>query len=127
MLSRQWPEWVTREKKKTSPSDINSIVKQNLSVIGTFVSADGISKTIQCISFTGVFIHGDDCHKTEGCGDIKLVSGKSFLGLREATQEITSYLKNDVGVNVIEMYECEWERMKVEQPEIEDFIQTSLP
>ena len=79
------------------------------------------------VSVLRVFFNEHDCHKTEGCGDVNLISGKNFLELREATQEITSYLKNDVGVNVIEMYECEWERMKVDQPEIEDFIQTSLP
>ena len=79
------------------------------------------------VSVPRVFFHIHDCHKTEGCGYVKLVIGKSFLEFREAPEKITRYLKNDVGVNVIEMYECEWERMKVEQLEIEDFIQTPQP
>ena len=124
-LSREWLEWVAREKNITIRHKFNSKEK---SLGHRHIRVDGWDAQNHTVyQFHGCFFHGHDCQKTEGCGDVNLVSGKSFLELREATEEITSYLKNDVGVNVIEMYECEWERMKMDQPEIEDFIQTSLP
>ncbi|GFN90296.1 Zinc finger protein 546-like [Plakobranchus ocellatus] len=77
--------------------------------------------------FHGCFFHGHECHKTERCGDVNLVNGKSFQELREATTEISQYLSEEVGVKVIEMYECEWAQMKEDNKEIVDFINTRLP
>ncbi|GFR78381.1 hypothetical protein ElyMa_005848000 [Elysia marginata] len=77
--------------------------------------------------FHGCFFHGQECHKTEGCGDVNLDSGKSFQELRERTAEITQYLREEVGVKVIEMYECDWEEMKEADDQIVDFVNTHLP
>ncbi|KAK3733629.1 hypothetical protein RRG08_063299 [Elysia crispata] len=52
---------------------------------------------------------------------------KSFLELHQAMVEITLYLNYDVGVNVVEMYACQWKRMKEEEQDIEDFIQSWQP
>ncbi|GFS19334.1 zinc finger protein 546-like [Elysia marginata] len=53
--------------------------------------------------------------------------GKSFQELRERTAEITQYLREEVCVKVIEMYECEWEEMKEADDQTVDFINTHLP
>ena len=42
--------------------------------------------------------------------------------LRNKTQEITDYLRKEVGVPVIEMWECQWKATKKESPEIREFI-----
>ncbi len=42
--------------------------------------------------------------------------------LRKKTQEITDYLRGEVGVPVIEMWQCQWEATKKESADIRAFI-----
>ena len=44
--------------------------------------------------------------------------------LRNKTQEITDYLRGpEVGVKVIELFQCQWEDQKRDNPEIDAFIE----
>ena len=47
---------------------------------------------------------------------------KSLQECREDTQNITKYLREDVCVNVVEIWECEWESKKRENPCIQAFL-----
>ena len=92
-FSREWLEWVAREKNITLKHKSNNKEKtlgdRHLRVDGW----DAENNTVY--RFHRSFFHGYDCHKTEGCGDVNLFN-KSILELRQATKEITQYLINDV-------------------------------
>ncbi|RUS83075.1 hypothetical protein EGW08_009161 [Elysia chlorotica] len=124
-MSREWLEWVGHEKNVTIRHKFNnkekSLGDRRIRVDGW----DAQNKTVY--QFHGCFFHGHECYKTEGYGDVNLVNGKTFQELRDATNEITHYLRNDVGVQIVEMYECEWEQMKEEQEEINTFVQSRFP
>ncbi|GFR60792.1 novel protein similar to DNA polymerases [Elysia marginata] len=124
-LSREWLEWVADKENITIRHKLNSKDKQ---LGARRIRVDGWNAENNTVyQFHGCFFHGHECHKTEGCGDVNLVSGKSFQKLRERTAEITQYLREEVGVKVIEMYECEWEEMKEADDQIVDFVNTNLP
>ena len=44
--------------------------------------------------------------------------------LFEKTREITEYLREQVGVEVVEMWECEWDEQKAMHPDIHSYLQT---
>ncbi|GFO10479.1 hypothetical protein PoB_003698400 [Plakobranchus ocellatus] len=68
--------------RKTSLSDINPTTQKNVSAPGAFVY-----QFHACL-----FSWTLDCRKTQGYGDVNLVSGKNFQALCEATAKITQYL-----------------------------------
>ena len=76
------------------------------------MSTDGMPKT--SISFTGVISTYTIATRPRGVLMSNFSAEKKFLEFRKAPEEITGYLKMMLVVKFIEMYECEWERMKVE-------------
>ncbi|GFN74662.1 hypothetical protein PoB_000116800 [Plakobranchus ocellatus] len=124
-LSREWLEWVAYKENTTIRHKFNAREKQ---LGARHIRVDGWNAENRTVyQFHICFFHGHECHKTEGCGDVNLVNGKSFQELRETTAEITQYLLEKVGVKVVEMYECEWEEMKEGNDEIVNFIKVHLP
>ena len=76
--------------------------------------------------FHGCYFHGHGCYKTKGETHNKL-NGKSFRELREKTGEISKYLKEEVGVKVVEMWECRWDHMRCHDPEVRQFCRSRFP
>ena len=74
--------------------------------------------------FHGDFWHGCSTCKTPT--DINPVNNKTFQELREHTQNITNYLRETLKLTVIEMWECEWDREKKENPEIQRYLEETL-
>ncbi|KAK3782966.1 hypothetical protein RRG08_065874 [Elysia crispata] len=76
-FSREWLEWVVREKNITLRHKSNNKEKtlgdRHLRVDGW----DAENNTVY--RFHRSFFHGYDCHKTEGCGDVNLFNKKSIL------------------------------------------------
>jgi len=59
-------------------------------------------------------------------GNFKTVNssnGKSMTDLQEETKKSTQYLK-ELGYKVVEMYECEWRKMKQSNSKIKAFLQS---
>jgi len=59
-------------------------------------------------------------------GNLKTVNssdGKTMTDLQEKTKNNTQYLK-ELGYKVMEMYECEWRKVKQSNPKIKAFLQS---
>ena len=78
-------------------------------------------KPRQSISFTDVYSTAMSAVRPS-VKTINPVNGKTLTELRENTQEITNYLRDDVKVRVIEKWKCEWERHKHTNPQIRPFL-----
>ena len=77
-LSRDWFEWVARQKNIIIRHKFNTKEKslgyRHIRVDGWDAQNHTAYQFHWC-----VFFHRQDSRKTEGCGDVNLVSGKSFL------------------------------------------------
>ena len=69
--------------------------------------------------FHGCWYHGHDCHlnNTKYNETRKTTSSD----LRKKTEEITTYIRR-LGFNVIQMWECEWLRVKRNNPDLQEFL-----
>ncbi|KAK7093429.1 hypothetical protein V1264_007188 [Littorina saxatilis] len=117
---REWVEYMAYSLQKHVQHKYN--VQQH--VLGDrCLPVDGwIAETNTALQYHGCFWHGHSaCAKTKGKTH-NTVNGKSFQELREKTAENTRYLREEVGVHVIEQWECEWEKRKTEDWEVQDFI-----
>ena len=90
--------------------------------LGRHIRVDGWNAQTKTVhQFHGCLFHGHVCCKTQG-KTINPVNGKTLTELRENTQEITNYLRDNVKVRVTEKWECEWERDKQTNPQIRPFL-----
>ena len=76
--------------------------------------------------FHGCLFHGHSCHLTRG-KTINPINRNSLTELGKNTANITRYLREDVRVTVVEMWECEWQRQKHHNTHIKQFIQSRFP
>ena len=73
--------------------------------------------------FHGCAFHGHACHLTKHLTHHPYDKTKTQEELKFQTEEHTRYLRDDVNVPVIEMYECEWIALKKSNPSIRAFLQ----
>ena len=67
--------------------------------------------------------HGHkDCRLTENKTHHPFDKDITMEQLRLNTEKINNYLRHEVGVKVIEMYECQWYKEKKSNPEIIEFL-----
>ena len=122
--AREWLEYTSHSQGIYIQHKFNNKKKQ----LGRKrIRVDGWhSDTHTAFQFHGCLFHGHDCHLTQN-KTINPFNGKSLQELKENTQNITRYLREEVGVKVIEMYECEWKRERRSNPVVSAFIQKHLP
>ena len=111
-MAREWLEWKTYENRQKDKDFFirhkfngreRQLGKRHIRVDGW----DG-KKAYQ---FHGCMMHGHDCHLTQGKTHHPF-KNKTLDEVRIKTNEITHYLENEVGVEVEELWECEWKKMK---------------
>ena len=121
VLAREWLEWMSHQSGNRLRHKFNDgeqrLGKRNLPVDGW----DPATKT--AYQFHGCAFHG--CAKCQ-------VGQKAFPHpfktdvprevLFEKTREITKYLRESVGVTVVEIWECEWKTEKKREPAINRFL-----
>lgn len=77
--------------------------------------------------FHGCLFHGhENCPLTRGVS-VNPFNHKPLAQLRQATDRITRYLREQVGVTVIELWECQWQKAKRQNPSIKQFLELYLP
>ena len=121
LLAREWLEWVGHESGKKLKHKFNGgeqrLGKRNLPVDGW----DPESKT-------AYQFHGCAFHACTKCAAGKKPFPHPFKPdvpreeLFEKTREISEYLRESVGVNVVEMWECEWRERKKRDRRINTFL-----
>ncbi|XP_066265252.1 uncharacterized protein [Branchiostoma lanceolatum] len=116
-MATEWLDWVGHSRDIVIRNKYNHTEKR----IGLRqVPVDGFcSATAEIFQFHGCFWHGHDCHLTADI-DTNSIRNKSMVELREDTDEMTEYLQGE-GYKVIEMWECEWQRLKRNQ-EVSAFL-----
>ena len=120
LLAREWLEWTQNITKNKITHKFNGgeqrLGKRHLPVDGW----DPVTKT--AFQFHGCKFHG--CPKCQIKYHFPHPFKKNITReqLFSDTQEKTDYLKNKVGVNVVQMWECEWNQEKVKNPLIQDFL-----
>ena len=108
-LAHEWLEFVAQRHNITIRHKFNDREK---ALGNRQIRVDGwCASTSTAYQFHGCLFHGHACRLTEGLTH-NPVTGKSLECSKTQTERITSYLKNEVGVNVIEMRECEWLSVK---------------
>lgn len=119
--SREWLEWIAYTKNVQIRHKHNgkeqAIGRKKLRVDGFC----GETKTVY--QFQGCLFHGHDCHITQGRTH-NPINKKPLKDLWEHTQKINTYLRSEVGLTVVEMFECEWNKEKRENPLLRQFIET---
>ena len=53
------------------------------------------------------------------------INGKPMSELRAKTEEISQYIR-DQGYNLVEMYECEWNRIVCHEPDVQAHIEDNF-
>ncbi|KAL8603786.1 hypothetical protein ACOMHN_058521 [Nucella lapillus] len=119
-MCREWLEWTMRDKGVSLRHKFNgkeqSLGKRRLRVDGWDAER-----------WTAYQFHGClFCDKNDRL-TTNPVNGKSIKELREKTLEISRYLRWVVGVEVVEMWECQWDREKRDNPALRRFLLENCP
>ena len=119
--SREWLEWTAFKEGKHIQHQFNG--KEHS--LGTrHIKVDGWDGEGTVYQFHGCAFHGHRCSKTKYQTHHPYRKEEPLEETRAKTQEITDYLRSkEVGVKVVEKWECEWEADKIRNPKITQFIQ----
>ena len=113
----EWMEWVMAQEGIHIQHEFNGKEKR----IGRRqLPVDGWCQETQTVyQMHGCWWHGHECQKK----DYNDVRQKPMKELRAETDRNTSYLK-ELGYEVIEIWECEWLKMKAQDKDLQRFIGT---
>ena len=117
-MSREWLEWVAFRDGITIQHKFNG---KEMVLGQQHKRVDGWDGKV-AYEFHGCAFHGHECHLTKGKTHHPY-NKKSFQTLREETEEKERYLKEEVGVRVEVMRECQWLELKKTTPQISAFIE----
>ena len=122
LLAREWLEWESCESGRPVRHRYNGgeqrLGKRNLPVDGW----DPRTKT--AYQFHGCVFHGCEKCCSEKPFPHPFKKDASREELRENTREITAYLREKVGVEVKEIWECEWKKKKKCDSKIIPFLKS---
>ena len=107
-MATEWLEWKAHEGGIFIRHQMNNTEKR----IGERkIPVDGFHGPSQTVfQFHGCWWHGRNCYLTKG-KEINEKRKKPMVELREETTTNSKYIR-DQGYNLVEMWECQWRRMK---------------
>lgn len=118
-VALEWLEWMRVENDRSEIKHIANSALGEANIGGYRV--DGID-TVNKVAyeFNGCFFHG--CQKCfPDRNQLNKALGKTFVALREATEDRAFFLEKE-NWTVETIWECEWNQMKAENPEIQHFV-----
>jgi G:T-mismatch repair DNA endonuclease (very short patch repair protein) len=117
-MAIDWLEW----EAKNTGQHIRHQSNDKEKVIGRRrLPVDGFCKETNTVyEFQGCLWHGHRCWITKD-KSVNPINGKSLDDLFETTKEKIDEIK-DQGYDVKQMWECEWGRLKKQDPELKAFI-----
>ena len=117
-MAIEWLEWVAHKERIHIRHQLNNTEKR---IGDRKLPVDGFHAQTQIVyQFHGCYWHGNDCALTRG-KEIHEKRNKPTVELLEETRAHTEYIKSK-GYRVLEMWECEWPRMKRTNRELQRFI-----
>ena len=120
-MATEWLEWKAKEEGIHIRHQMNNTEKP----IGeTRLPVDGFHGPSQTVyQYHGCFWHGHDCYLTKG-KEYNEKRKKPMDELREETRRNSKYIK-DQGFNIVEMWECQWRRLK-RSPAVQQFLNSKF-
>ena len=120
-MATEWLEWKAHEGGIHIRHQTNNTEKR----IGERrIPVDGFHSPSQTVfQFHGCWWHGHNCHLTQG-KEMNEKRKKPMVELLKETKDISKYIK-DQGYKLIEMWECQWRRLK-RTPAVQQFLNTKF-
>ena len=117
-LAREWLEWTAHTHQIEIRHKFNGR-EHRLGEKG--IPVDGWDGRT-AYQFHGCAFHGHTCHLTEDLTHHPFNPNKTLEMCREDTRKITEYLRRDLDIPVVEMWECVWNAQKAENEAIRKLI-----
>lgn len=118
-ISREWLEFESFKRQCQIRHKFNG---KEHSLGGKRVRVDGFDAAGQvAFQFHGCLFHGHDCEKNRG-KTINPINKRTLASLRQETADTSAYLRQSVGVTLVEMWECQWYKIKKDNPEVSQFV-----
>ena len=114
-MASEWLEWEMTQNNLKITHKYNGKEKR----IGKrLLPVDGYcAETMTCYQFHGDYWHGCECQ-----GDaVNQKNGKTMAQLRDETKKNSEYIQQ-CGYKLVELWECEWKKMKQEDPDLRQFL-----
>ena len=114
----EWIDWVAHTKSLNIRHKHNGKEKQ----IGQRqLPVDGwCAQTNTVYQFHGCYWHGHDCMQEKGVTQNDK-NGKTMEQLQSDTEKNSQYIQQ-CGYHLVEMWKCEWKKMKTENPTLRQFL-----
>ena len=121
-MATEWLEWKAHEGGIFIRHQMNNTEKR----IGERkIPVDGFHGPSQTVfQFHGCWWHGHICHLTKG-KEMNEKRKRPMAELREETKETSTYIK-DQGYHLVEIYECQWRRIKKTNSQVQQFLNSKF-
>ena len=121
-LATEWLEWEAQNRCIHIRHQINATGKR----IGERrLPVDGFHGRSQTVfQFHGCWWHGHDCHLTEG-NEMNEKRKRPMKELLAETKANSKYIKEQ-GYQLIEVFECQWRRLKKTNSQVQHFLSTKF-
>ena len=106
--AHQWLTWLEKERGIKIQHKGNGAEKE---IGARAIPVDGFDGEQTVFEFQGCVFHGHECHLTEQWHDGGEFQGKTLKQRAEKTGDKVKYCHHH-GYKVVEMYECQWDKMK---------------
>ena len=121
-MAIEWLEWVAHQDRIHIRRQLNNTGKR---IGDRKLLVDGFNVESQTVyQFQGCYWHGHDCALNRG-KDVNEKRNKPMTELLEETRANTEHIRSKY-YRVVEMWECEWRRMKRTSRELQRFIATEV-
>ena len=114
----EWIEWEASQLQKHIRHKYNSkekcIGQRQLPVDGW------CAQTNTVYQFHGCYWHGHECMEEQGIMKNDK-NGKTMEQLRKETEINSNYIRQ-CGYQLVELWECEWKQIKMQNPELQQFL-----
>ena len=121
-MATEWLEWKAHEGGIYIRHQMNNTEKR----IGERkIPVDGFHGPSQTVfQFHGCFWHGHNCHLNKG-KEMNEVRKRPMTELLKETKETSKYIK-DQGYHLVEIYECQWRRLKKTNSHVQQFLNSKF-
>ena len=123
--SKMATEWLERKTRKGGIHIRHQMNDTEKRIGERRLPVDGIHSPSQTVfQFHGCWWHGHDCHLTKG----KEINEKRKRPMKELLKETKANSKyiRDQGYELVEMWECDWRRLKKTSSQVQQFLNTKF-
>ena len=117
VMAAEWLDWVAQSIGAHIVHKFNGSEKR----VGLRkIPVDGFCQETNTVyQFHGCWYHGHKCHLNQN--DYNEIRKTSCSELRKKTEEMSTYIRSQ-GLNLVELWECEWLKMKKGNPHLQEFL-----